>query len=171
MLHLLLCLIRCAFFSADSLRAFEPHSRSVSAFIGALQREFDRDERANTRKRASERHGHVDIEMEIESDDASSLLLSPSQRALLKEMHSLNHDQRAAIQKSLMAQDYALILGMPGTGKSSTVVFFIRLLVALDRTVLLSGYTHSGNFALSGLLGNCMWSHVFLNLQRLIIFW
>ena len=44
----------------------------------------------------------------------------------------------------LTAQDYALILGMPGTGKSTiTIACLIEYLVALEKTVLLSSYTHS----------------------------
>ena len=43
----------------------------------------------------------------------------------------------------LTAQDYALILGMPGTGKTTTIACLIESLVALGKTVLLSSYTHS----------------------------
>lgn len=55
----------------------------------------------------------------------------------------LNVDQAAAIQKCLSAQDYALILGMPGTGKTTTIAAIIEILVAQKKTVLLASYTHS----------------------------
>lgn len=55
----------------------------------------------------------------------------------------LNEDQRGAMAKVLTAKDYALILGMPGTGKTTTVAEIIRAIVARGQTVLLTSYTHS----------------------------
>ncbi|KAG0338968.1 Tripartite DNA replication factor, partial [Podila humilis] len=55
----------------------------------------------------------------------------------------LNSDQRTAVDKVLSAEDYALILGMPGTGKTTTIVQIIRTLVARGKSVLLTSYTHS----------------------------
>ncbi|KAJ8610046.1 hypothetical protein MRB53_038773 [Persea americana] len=43
---------------------------------------------------------------------------------------NVNEDQIAAIEKIMTAQDYALILGMPGTGKTTTIAHIIRALVA-----------------------------------------
>lgn len=43
----------------------------------------------------------------------------------------------------LSAKDYCLILGMPGTGKTRTLEFIIRELLARDYSVLLTSYTHS----------------------------
>ena len=56
---------------------------------------------------------------------------------------SLNVDQRAAIQKVMSAKDYALVLGMPGTGKTTTIAHIIRALVAQGKSVLLTSYTHT----------------------------
>lgn len=56
---------------------------------------------------------------------------------------SLNDDQRVAMTKVLTAKDYALILGMPGTGKTTTVAEIISAIVARGQTVLLTSYTHS----------------------------
>ena len=39
--------------------------------------------------------------------------------------------------------DYTLILGMPGAGKTCTLVAAIKALVAAGRSVLLSAYTNS----------------------------
>lgn len=55
----------------------------------------------------------------------------------------LNVNQQQAMSKVLSAQDYALILGMPGTGKMTVIAAVIRTLVALGKTVLLTSYTHS----------------------------
>ncbi|OGE48202.1 hypothetical protein PENARI_c031G03285 [Penicillium arizonense] len=56
---------------------------------------------------------------------------------------SLNVDQRQAIDKVMSAKDYALVLGMPGTGKTTTISHIIRALVAQGKSVLLTSYTHT----------------------------
>ncbi|KAG6828441.1 hypothetical protein H0H92_007968 [Tricholoma furcatifolium] len=55
----------------------------------------------------------------------------------------LNANQCQAMHKVLSAQDYALILGMPGTGKTTVIAAMIKTLVAMGKTVLLTSYTHS----------------------------
>lgn len=56
---------------------------------------------------------------------------------------SFNSDQRNAMDRVLTARDYALILGMPGTGKTTTIAAIIKTLVARGKSVLLTSYTHS----------------------------
>ncbi len=56
---------------------------------------------------------------------------------------SLNADQTHAIEKALNADDYACILGMPGTGKTTMIAELVKLLVRQEKTVLLTSYTHS----------------------------
>ncbi len=56
---------------------------------------------------------------------------------------AVNDDQRQAIDKVLSAQDYALVQGMPGTGKTTTIAQIIRALVAQRKTILLASYTHT----------------------------
>lgn len=56
---------------------------------------------------------------------------------------SFNADQRLAMQRVLSAQDYALILGMPGTGKTTTIAEIIKAIVDRGQSVLLASYTHS----------------------------
>lgn len=55
----------------------------------------------------------------------------------------LNVDQKAAINQVLCAKDYSLILGMPGTGKTTTISRIIEVLIAAKKTVLVTSYTHS----------------------------
>ncbi|WFD44716.1 DNA helicase [Malassezia psittaci] len=68
-----------------------------------------------------------------------------SKSRILLEQHTTkcNHEQRKAIQQALSAQDYSLILGMPGTGKSTTIAALIQILVKSGQSVLLCSYTHS----------------------------
>ena len=46
------------------------------------------------------------------------------------------------IARILGAQDYTLLLGMPGTGKSSTIVQAVIALLAAGASVLLMAYTN-----------------------------
>ncbi|KAI9811108.1 MAG: Tripartite DNA replication factor [Thelocarpon impressellum] len=55
----------------------------------------------------------------------------------------LNVDQERAIEKVMSAKDYALVLGMPGTGKTTTIAHIIRALVSQGKSVLLTSYTHN----------------------------
>ncbi|KAI7740314.1 hypothetical protein M8C21_005294 [Ambrosia artemisiifolia] len=56
---------------------------------------------------------------------------------------TLNDDQRKAILKILTAKDYTLILGMPGTGKTSTMVHAVKALLMRGASILLTSYTNS----------------------------
>jgi DNA replication ATP-dependent helicase Dna2 len=62
---------------------------------------------------------------------------------LVFEHAELNPDQRAAAETVMIAKDYSLIHGLPGTGKTSVIAFIIRLLVAHGKRVLITSYTHS----------------------------
>lgn len=62
---------------------------------------------------------------------------------VLRDSDSINDDQRRAIQKVMSAEDYALVLGMPGTGKTTTIAHIIRALVSQGKSVLLTSYTHT----------------------------
>lgn len=55
----------------------------------------------------------------------------------------LNPSQLNAISHVLSAEDYALILGMPGTGKTTVIAELVRTLVSRGKTVLVASYTHS----------------------------
>ncbi|KAF5095524.1 hypothetical protein DV451_004636 [Geotrichum candidum] len=69
--------------------------------------------------------------------------LSALPQSVAQKLAHFNPDQFEAIKKVLVAQDYALILGMPGTGKTTTIAALIEILVARGQTVLLASYTHS----------------------------
>lgn len=54
----------------------------------------------------------------------------------------MNSEQHVAVQWVLAAQDYALVLGMPGAGKTTTIVAMVQALVAAGKSVLLTSYTN-----------------------------
>ena len=72
----------------------------------------------------------------------ASSSLEEDTRPLLSSAR-LNDDQRHAIERVLLCRDYALILGMPGTGKTTTIAELVRVLVAAGHSVLLTAFTHS----------------------------
>ena len=61
-------------------------------------------------------------------------------RAVLK---SLNKVQQRAVLRTIMCERYSLIRGMPGTGKTTTIVGLVRLLARLGQSVLVVAYTNS----------------------------
>ena len=56
---------------------------------------------------------------------------------------NLNTDQVQAIEKVMSARDYALVLGMPGTGKTTTIAHIIHALTLQGKSILLTSYTHT----------------------------
>lgn len=55
----------------------------------------------------------------------------------------LNQDQLNALLKVASCRDYALILGMPGTGKTTIIAYMIKMLISHGKQILLTSYTHS----------------------------
>ncbi len=49
----------------------------------------------------------------------------------------------ACHSRTLMAEDYVLLRGMPGTGKTTLIVALVRTMAAMGKSVLLTSYTHS----------------------------
>jgi len=74
---------------------------------------------------------------EFKAESAAYALSGPASQ------QDLNVDQRRAIEKVMRAKDYALVLGMPGTGKTTTIAHIIRALVSQNKSVLLASYTHT----------------------------
>ncbi|KAJ1791748.1 DNA replication endonuclease-helicase Dna2 [Coemansia sp. RSA 2167] len=55
----------------------------------------------------------------------------------------LNGGQVLVLRRVLSADDYALVMGMPGTGKTTTIAALVQVLVSLGKSVLLASYTHA----------------------------
>ena len=62
---------------------------------------------------------------------------------LLQEYKRLNSGQQNVVKKVIASLDYTLLLGMPGSGKTSTLSFVIRTLVARGEQVLITSYTNA----------------------------
>ncbi|XP_056631661.1 DNA replication ATP-dependent helicase/nuclease DNA2 [Diorhabda sublineata] len=58
-------------------------------------------------------------------------------------LRRLNHIQQRAVLKAIAANEYFLIKGMPGTGKTTTIVALIQLFYELKKTVLITSHTNS----------------------------
>jgi DNA replication ATP-dependent helicase Dna2 len=87
---------------------------------------------------------HTKLRNQIVFDAPPKFATSSSLPALQpSQLGQMNDDQQAAVSKVLAAQDYALILGMPGTGKTTTIAHVIRALLAEKKTILLTSFTHT----------------------------
>lgn len=82
---------------------------------------------------------------EVIIDKDSPKLLPVASRTEAKDIRnpSLNSKQKEAVLSVMNAEDYALILGTPGSGKSTVIVEIIKLLVEKGQSVLVTSHTNS----------------------------
>ncbi|KAF5744240.1 DNA replication ATP-dependent helicase/nuclease DNA2 isoform X3 [Tripterygium wilfordii] len=83
------------------------------------------------------------VDLEAPRFDSGCLFSQDPAISYIWSEKNLNDDQRRAILKILTAKDYALILGMPGTGKTSTMVHAVKALLLRGSSILLTSYTNS----------------------------
>ncbi|KAL2083251.1 hypothetical protein ACEWY4_021024 [Coilia grayii] len=76
-------------------------------------------------------------------DSLSSVLPRDAKDTVANILKGLNKPQKQAMKKVLLSKDYTLIVGMPGTGKTTTICTLVRVLHACGFSVLLTSYTHS----------------------------
>ncbi|EGT51512.1 hypothetical protein CAEBREN_07745 [Caenorhabditis brenneri] len=62
----------------------------------------------------------------------------------------LNNEQRRAVLCALSTEDYVIVEGLPGSGKTTLISVLIQCLVATNKKVLLAAFTHS---AVDNILG------------------
>lgn len=73
----------------------------------------------------------------------STVLPHDAKEAVADILKGLNKPQKQAMKRVLLSNDYTLIVGMPGTGKTTTICTLVRILYACGFSVLLTSYTHS----------------------------
>ncbi|XP_022897892.1 DNA replication ATP-dependent helicase/nuclease DNA2 isoform X3 [Olea europaea var. sylvestris] len=83
------------------------------------------------------------VDLEMPRFDSGCIFSQDPAFSYVWSEKSLNDDQRRAILKILTAKNYALILGMPGTGKTSTMVHAVKALLMRGASILLTSYTNS----------------------------
>ncbi|TMW88814.1 hypothetical protein EJD97_018033 [Solanum chilense] len=83
------------------------------------------------------------VDLEVPRFDSGCQFSQDPAISYIWSQKNLNDDQRRAILKILTAKDYALILGMPGTGKTSTMVYAVKALLMRGSSILLTSYTNS----------------------------
>jgi DNA replication ATP-dependent helicase Dna2 len=81
-------------------------------------------------------------EAHLNSDQRNAVdqVLTGMSRRVSSHRCLMRHLQRS---DALLANDYTLILGMPGTGKTTTLAHIVKALASLGKSVLLTSYTHS----------------------------
>lgn len=95
-----------------------------------------------------------------DKDSSSFLYFTPPQPAKPKfkyqipevyksQFLKLNEDQRNSLFMSLNCENYKIVHGMPGTGKSSVIILLIKIMISLNLKVLLVCYT---NLAITNIL-------------------
>ena len=89
---------------------------------------------------------HVQRLREVIIDKSSPKIMPLGKRATLGDLasiQSLNPRQREAVLSVLNAEDYSMILGTPGSGKSTVIVETIKLLLARGKSVLVTSHTNT----------------------------
>uniref|UniRef100_UPI00398EB479 DNA replication ATP-dependent helicase/nuclease DNA2 isoform X2 n=1 Tax=Pristiophorus japonicus TaxID=55135 RepID=UPI00398EB479 len=73
----------------------------------------------------------------------STILPREAKETVANILRGLNKPQKQAMKRVLLSNDYTLIVGMPGTGKTTSICTLVRILHACGFSVLLTSYTHS----------------------------
>ncbi|ETE67486.1 DNA2-like helicase, partial [Ophiophagus hannah] len=73
----------------------------------------------------------------------SSVLPPEAKDTVANILKGLNKPQKQAMKQVLLSKDYTLVVGMPGTGKTTTICALVRILSACGFSVLLTSFTHT----------------------------
>ncbi|KAE9417818.1 hypothetical protein Angca_009671, partial [Angiostrongylus cantonensis] len=95
---------------------------------------------------ASERLRKLIIDLEPPTVSSALSSLPHSVQKILSNSEAsneINEEQKRAVQSALLSDDYTLVEGFPGSGKTTTIVLLLRCLLEMKRSVLLTANTHS----------------------------
>ena len=81
----------------------------------------------------------IERSLPVFSKSLPDIIVKSGQQILV----SLNKPQRQAVLQALACENYMLLKGLPGTGKTQTLVALVQLLILLNKTVLITCHTHS----------------------------
>jgi len=119
----------------------------IRGFLYSLfARSFDTDGREDplSARAARLRKFIVDLEAPAAATSVTSgeqkLVHAVNEQARLL---NLNKEQHYAVRCAVLCKDYALVLGMPGAGKTTAIVAMVRSLASVGKRVLLTSYTNS----------------------------
>lgn len=59
-----------------------------------------------------------------------------------EELAYLNEEQKLCVLKSVLCKNYHMVLGTPGSGKTTAIVALIRILASMKKRVLLVNFTN-----------------------------
>lgn len=74
--------------------------------------------------------------------DATGFNLTPAIKKIIIKA-KLNNEQRKAVVHALATEDFMMVEGLPGSGKTTLISVLIQCLVATNKKVLLAAFTHS----------------------------
>lgn len=115
------------------LDRYESQSQSVFNFsnIGAL---LEPDENVSRLRQVI-----IDKTPAVFGQVLPKIVIEKGKQILLQ----LNSVQRCAVLKALTCENYMLIKGLPGTGKTQTLVALIQLLMIMKKSVVITSHTNS----------------------------
>jgi signal recognition particle GTPase len=65
------------------------------------------------------------------------------QKNYSQDLSILNQEQQIAVIKSILADNYHMVLGTPGSGKTTAIVVLLKILARMKKRVLLVSFTNS----------------------------
>lgn len=118
----------------------------MRGFLYSLfSRSVDRDGREDEVSRRAARLRQLIVDQAPPAPPPAGQLDPVLEKAVEAEIvgQRLNAEQAAAVRAAVSCEDYTLVLGMPGAGKTTAVVAMVRALAAAGKRVLLTSYTNS----------------------------
>jgi DNA replication ATP-dependent helicase Dna2 len=74
--------------------------------------------------------------------DPTDTQLSELNKRFSTQISHLNLEQQMAVLKCIATQDYHMVLGTPGSGKTEVIVTLLQILASMRQKVFLVSYTN-----------------------------